>query len=160
MFYIKFCVNCNWSFGDFLKIHITFYNYIQNIINCNNVQKKYLSIELLQNFLAAFFVEKARFLSNFFSDSEFGMRVYKGKMEARNESIFLYTFLRISPRKINILKNPKLGLRELNELNDMNVKRMLLNLTNILKSKQWKCQKNENFEPSYLYKKLSYANTF
>ena len=61
------------------------------------------------------------------------MRVYKGKMDARNEGIFLYTFLRISPRKINILKNSKLDLRELNELNDMNEKKMLLNLTNILK---------------------------
>jgi len=54
-------------------------------------------------------------------------------MDARNEGIVLYTFLRISPRKINILKNPKLGPRELNELNDMNVKKMLFNLTNILK---------------------------
>ena len=62
------------------------------------------------------------------------MRVYKGKIEARNEGIFLYIFLRISPRKINILKKTKLGLRELNELNDMNVKKVLLNLTNILKS--------------------------
>jgi len=51
------------------------------------------------------------------------MRVYKGKMDARNEGIVLYTFLRISPRKINILKNPKLGPRELNELDDMNVKK-------------------------------------
>ena len=62
------------------------------------------------------------------------MRVYKGKIEVRNASISLYTFLRISPRKINILKKTKLGLRELNELNDMNVKKVLLNLTNILKS--------------------------
>ena len=68
-----------------------------------------------------------------FSDSEFGMRVYKGKMKARNEGIFLYTFFRISPQKINILKNSKLGPRELNELNDMNAKNMLLNLANILK---------------------------
>ena len=98
------------------------------------MQTNHLSIELLQNFLAAFFVEKTRFLSKFFSDSEFGMRVYKGKIEARNEDIPLYTFLRISLRKINILKKNKLGLRELNELNDMNVKKVLLNLTNILKS--------------------------
>jgi len=54
-------------------------------------------------------------------------------MDARNEGIVLYTFLRISPRKINILKNPKLGPRELNELDDMNVKKTLFNLTNILK---------------------------
>ena len=68
-----------------------------------------------------------------FSDSEFWMRVYKGKMEARNEGTFLYTFFRISPQKINILKKTKLGPRELNELNDMNAKNMLLNLANILK---------------------------
>ena len=54
-------------------------------------------------------------------------------MEARNEGIFLYTFSRISPREINILKNPKLSPRELNELNDMNVKKMVFDLTNILK---------------------------
>ena len=58
----------------------------------------------------------------------------QGKMEARNEHIFLYTFLRISPRKINVLKNPKLGPRKLNEDNDMNVKIVMLVLTNILKS--------------------------
>ena len=51
------------------------------------------------------------------------MRVYKGKIEARNEGISLYTFLRISPRKINILKTPKLDPRELYEVNVMNVKK-------------------------------------
>ena len=61
------------------------------------------------------------------------MRVYRGKIEARNEGIFLYTILRISPRKINILKKTKLTPRELNELDDMNAKKMLFNLTNILK---------------------------
>ena len=61
------------------------------------------------------------------------MRVYKGKIEAKNESISLYTFFKISPRKINILKKPKLDPRELNELDDMNVEKALLNLTNILK---------------------------
>ena len=44
-------------------------------------------------------------------------------MEARNGGTFLYTFLTISPRKINILKNPKLDSRELNELNVMNEKK-------------------------------------
>ena len=68
-----------------------------------------------------------------FSDSEFGMRVYKGKMKARNESTFLYTFFRISPQKINILKKSKLGLRELNKLDDTNIKKMLFNLEDILK---------------------------
>ena len=63
------------------------------------------------------------------------MRVYKGKIEAKiDEDIFLYIFLRIPPRKINILKKTKLNPRELNEVNDMNVKKILLNLINILKS--------------------------
>ena len=60
---------------------------------------------------------------NFFSNSEFGMRVYKGIIEARNGGILSYTFLRISPRKINILKKNKLGPRGLNEINDMSVKK-------------------------------------
>ena len=47
----------------------------------------------------------------------------QGKMEARNEGIFLYTFLRISSRKINILKKTKLGPKELNEVDDMIVKK-------------------------------------
>ena len=100
----------------------------------NDVQQNYLSIEPLLNLLTAFFVEKTRFLSKKISNSEFGMRVYKGKIEAGNEDISLYTFLRISPRKINILKKLKLGPRELNEADDMSVKKMLLNLTNFLKS--------------------------
>ena len=48
------------------------------------------------------------------------MRVYKGKIEARNENISLCTFLRIYPQKIKILKKIKLGPRDLNEINDMN----------------------------------------
>ena len=71
---------------------------------------------------------------NFFSNSEFGMRIYRGKIEATGEGICLYTFLRISPRKINILKKTKLGPVDLNKMNEMNVKKMLFNLTNILKS--------------------------
>ena len=51
------------------------------------------------------------------------MRVYKGKIEARNKSVPLYTFLRISPRKIGILKKTKLGPRDLNVVDDMNVKK-------------------------------------
>ena len=62
------------------------------------------------------------------------MRVYKEKIDARNKGISLYIFLRISPRKINILKKTKLNPRELNKVNDMNVKKLLVNLTNILKS--------------------------
>ena len=98
------------------------------------MQKYYLSIEPLLNLLAAFHVEKTKLLSNFFSNSEFGMRVYKGKIEARSQGISLCTFLRISPRKINILKKTKLDPRELNEIDDMKTKKMLLNLTDILKS--------------------------
>ena len=49
------------------------------------------------------------------------MRVYKEKIEARNEDISLYTFLRISPRKNNILKRTKLGPVELNDFDDMKV---------------------------------------
>ena len=78
-----------------MNIHITLYKYILNIINKNDAQKNYLSIEPFLNLLAAFFVEKMRFLSIFFSKSEFGMRVYRGKIEARNECILLYTCLRI-----------------------------------------------------------------
>ena len=62
------------------------------------------------------------------------MRVYKGKIEARNEGVSLYIFLKISPRKINIFKKTKMGPRELNKVVDMNVKKMSLNLTHILES--------------------------
>ena len=62
------------------------------------------------------------------------MRVYKGKIEARNEGILFYTFLKISLQKINILKKTNLGPRELNEVDGVNVKKASLNLTNILKS--------------------------
>ena len=50
------------------------------------------------------------------------MRVYKGKIDARSEDISLYTFLRISSRKINILKRTKLNQVEINEVDDMNIK--------------------------------------
>ena len=72
-------------------------------------------------------------------------------MKAGNEGIFLYTFLRISPRKINILKKTKLGPRDLNEVDDLNINKMLFNLTNILKSttkmsKKWNKNKSgQNF---------------
>ena len=62
------------------------------------------------------------------------MKVHRGKSEARSEGILLYTFLRISPRKINILKKSKLDTVELNEFDNINLLRTLLNLTNILKS--------------------------
>ena len=111
-----------------------FVKHILNLSNENNAQKNCLSIEPLLDLLTAFFVEKTRFSSIFFSNTEFGMRAYKGKIEGRNESIPLHTFLRISPQKINILKKTKLNSSELNELDDINVEKMLLNLTNILKS--------------------------
>ena len=117
-----------------MTIRITFYKHILNPINRNNAHKNYLSIKLLLNLLVKFFAEKTRFVSNFFSNSEFGMRVYRGKSEARNEGISLYTFLTISPRKIDIFKKTKLGSREPDKLNEMNVKKMLSNLTDILKS--------------------------
>ena len=68
MFDIKFYVKCNQNFGGFLSIHITFYKHIFNINNGDNLHKKYLSIELLLSFLAAFFVEETRFLSIFFQN--------------------------------------------------------------------------------------------
>ena len=89
-----------------------------------------------------FYRENENFV-NFFSNSEFGMRVYKGQIEARSEGISFYTFSRISPRKINILKKTKLDPRELNKMDDMNIKKMLLSLTNILKSTIKMSKKNE-----------------
>ena len=106
-----------------MKIHVTFYKHVSDIGKVNDVQHNFLSIKPLLSLLAAFFVEKTRFLSKIFSNSEFGMRVFKGKIEARNESTFLYVFLRISPRKINILKKTKLGPKELIKVNDINVKK-------------------------------------
>ena len=93
MFYIKFCVKCDWNLRGFLNIYIIFYNYVLNISNGKNAQQNYLSIELLLNLLAASFVEKTKILPFFFSNSEFGMRVYKGKIEARNEDISFTHFL-------------------------------------------------------------------
>ena len=61
------------------------------------------------------------------------MRIYRENINTRIEGISLYVFLNISPRKINIFKKTKLDSGELNAVNDMNVKKMLLNLTNILK---------------------------
>ena len=117
------------------------------------MQQNYLSIEPLLNFLVEFFVEKTRFLLKFFSNSEFEMRVYREKLKLETD-ILLYTFLRISPRKINIFKKTKLGPRELNKLNklnEINIKKILFNITNILKSttnisKKWKKNKSaQNF---------------
>ena len=80
-----------------MKIHVVFHKHILNISNRENAQSNYLSIEPLQNLLAAFFIEKTKFLSIFFSNPEFGMRIYRGKIEAKNNGISFYIFLRISP---------------------------------------------------------------
>ena len=109
------------------------------------------------NLLGAFFVEKTRVLSIFFSNSEFGMRVYRGEIEARSDGFSLFIFLRISPRKINILKKTKLGLRELNELDDRNVKKVLLNLTNILKSTTKMSKKMKKNKSAQKFFKLKYV---
>ena len=66
----------------------------------------------------------------------------QGKIEAKSESILLYTFLKISSQKINILKRSKLGPIELNGIDDINVKKMVFNSANILwsttkRSKKW-----------------------
>ena len=120
IFSIKCCTKYNWNFGGFLKIHIIFFEHNSNVNNWNNAQINYLLTELLLNLLAVFFIEKTRFLSKFFWNSEFGMRVYREKIKAWNEDTFLYTFLAISPRKINILKRAKLHPTELNKRYDMN----------------------------------------
>ena len=143
MFHIKFCAKCDRHFGGFLKIHIICYKYILKINNKDDAQWNYLSFKPLLSLLVALFIKKTKCLSIFFSNSEFGIRVYRGKIDARREGISLYTFLKISPRKINILKKTKLGRRELNEVDDINVEKMLLNTTNVLKSttkmsKKWK----------------------
>ena len=153
MFHIKFCTKCHWNFGGFLKIHIAFYKHTSKIIYRNNMQQNYLSIKSLLHLLAAFVVEKTRFLSIFFSNSEFWMRVYKGKLGGKSEGIPLHTFLRISPRKIYVLKKTKLGSRELNEVNCMNVKKMPLNLMNVLKSttKMSKKMKLKKKCPEFFY---------
>ena len=51
------------------------------------------------------------------------MRVRRGKIEAKSKGISLYTFLRISPRKMDIFKKTKLNPREFKELDNMNVKK-------------------------------------
>ena len=78
IFYIKFCIKYNWSFEDFLKIHITFYKHISNTNKWGNVKENYLSIEPLPNLLAAFFVEKTRFLLIFFWKEEQHAVVFRG----------------------------------------------------------------------------------
>ena len=78
------------------------------------------------------FSQRKRDFCHFFFKSRIWDEGIQGKIEARNEGISLYTFLKISPRKIYNLKKTKVYLRELNKVNVMNVKKMLLYLTNIL----------------------------
>ncbi len=100
MFHIKFYVKSNWKFEGFLKIHITFYKYILKINNKDDAQWNYLSFKPLLSLLVALFIKKTKCLSIFFSNSEFGMRVYKGKIEARNEDIFCTHFWRYLHEKL------------------------------------------------------------
>ena len=42
MFYIKFCVKCDYNFGGFLEIHVIFYKNTSKIKNGDKVQQNYL----------------------------------------------------------------------------------------------------------------------
>ena len=64
-------------------------------------------------------------------------------MDARNGGAFLYTFSRISPRKINIFKKTKLGPRELNEVNDMYVKKTVGQFNEYFETYYRNAKKNE-----------------
>ena len=82
MFRIKFWVKYNWNFGGFLKVHITFYKHISNVSYLSDAQNNYLSIELLHNLLATFFVEKPRFFQFFqIQNLEWGYTGEKLKLE-------------------------------------------------------------------------------
>ena len=109
--------------------------------NGNNTQKNYLSIEPLPNVLAAFFIKKTRLLSKTFSNSGFGMRVYRGKNKAGIEDISLYAFLGISPRQINALKKIKLDPREPNKVDDIDIKKNAAQFNEYLKSTTKKSKK-------------------
>ena len=61
----------------------------------------------MTNFLATFFVNKTGFLSTFFSNPKFEAMVYSSFLKAKSRIFFFYAFSRISPRKINTLKNLK-----------------------------------------------------
>ena len=71
------------------------------------------------------------------------MRVYKEKIESRNEGISLYTILRISRRKINIIRKTKLGLIELNEIDGINVKKNTVQFNEYFKIHYKNVKKNE-----------------
>ena len=68
-------------------------------------------------------------------------------MDVIHKDISLCTFLRISPRKINILKKNKLGPRELDNVDDTNVKKSTAQYNEYFKidykrsQKKWKKKK-------------------
>jgi hypothetical protein len=91
----------------------------------------------------------------FFSNSKFKTRVYWSFFEAKPKFFFFFTFLRISLRKINILKRAKLHWTELSKIYGKNKKYWLLYLTGILKSatkngKNWK--KNKSVQKNFILK--------
>ena len=106
MFHIKFCVKCDWNFRGFLKIRITFYKHILNISNGNNMQKK-LSIKLaIAELSSCIFRRENKIFVDFFLNLKIGMRVYKGQIEARSESIsFEHILEDISTRNQYFEKN-------------------------------------------------------
>ena len=134
MFHIKFCVKCNWNFGGFLMIHITFYKHISSINNENDAQKKYLSTELLKNLLAAFFVEKTRFLPIFFQIQNLGWGYTREKLKLETKVSFCIHFWRYLDEKL-IFWNKLNWIRE-SSMRSMKwiFKKMLFYLINILKS--------------------------
>ena len=134
MLHIKFCTKCHWNCGGFLKIRIAFYKHASKLVYGNNVQQNYLSIEPLLNLLAAFVVEKTRFLSKFFQIQSLGWGYTRENLEVKTRVSLCTYFWGYLHEKSIFLKKTKLGLRKLNELNDMNVNKMLLNITNVLKS--------------------------
>ena len=107
------------------------------------------------DFLDTFFVEKTKCLLLFFSNQKLETRVYWYFLGVKSRIFFFYAFLRISLRKMYILKKTKTNLIELTEIYCRNNKLLPLNLTNILKSAPKKSQKKGGKKVlrsfSYLY---------
>ena len=72
-------------------------------------------------------MEKTGFLSTFFSNPKFETRVDSTFWGTKSKVFFFYTFLRISPRKINIFKKPKMELIESTKSYKMNKNQLQLN---------------------------------
>jgi hypothetical protein len=85
------------------------------------------------NVLAAFFTNKARFLSIFFEFKIWykGILVFFFFWNKKTEDILFYKFLEDISTKINIFKNTKLDKIELNEANGINTEILLANIGNI-----------------------------